>query len=247
MNWSFIQSLISYGALGAFFLWMLKVYVKKLTDNHFNKNIVNHQHELNKALKIVEFNHQRKMEDFILFTNKKHQVYPELYKWIYQAVTKINDATSLGGRSNPKFQSSNLNTKLLKEILEDEGLHQEEIEMVIQEWNINNEDGIKEAQRIYEFKKLTKAIEFRKQAHTFFSESGLYLSEILTDEIENIFDILDSMSVDEYMSLKYPDLKYGHEKWEKHVKNKKKINDALKIVKKIMKDELTVGDYIYPS
>ncbi|AWM22990.1 hypothetical protein [Bacillus subtilis] len=252
MNWSFIESFINFildagivSVLGALILWGLKVYVNKLTDNHFNKNIANHQQELTKALKIVEFNYQRKMEDFTLYTNKRHQIYSELYKWICKAITEVKSATSpLRHRID---ESLNLDSDGLKEIIEYEGFNKKEIERVIQKWNVNSKDGIAEANRIMDLHKLGKADEIRAQANNLFFESGLYLSDKLTEALEEIFDILHSMRVDEYMYLMYPDSNYSTEVRKKHIENRKKIENAIKIVRKIMKDELAVGDYNSPS
>ncbi|MEC1550161.1 hypothetical protein P9D77_17915 [Bacillus rugosus] len=67
--------LLSGGIITGIAIFLIKTYVKNL----FNRNIESYKVELTKSLKDVEFDYQRKLEDFSLYTQKRHQIYAEIY------------------------------------------------------------------------------------------------------------------------------------------------------------------------
>ena len=120
-------------ALIALCNYALKNYIKNITKNHFDKNIENHKQELTKELKEVEVNYQRKMEDFSLYTQKRHGVYANLYKHLNEAVNKMLYATS-SLRQYPLPQAPQPDFEDVKKILLDEDFDNEDINKVIRKW-----------------------------------------------------------------------------------------------------------------
>lgn len=79
--------LLSGGIVTGVAIFLIKTYVKNL----FNRNIESYKVELTKSLKDVEFDYQRKFEDFSLYTQKRHQIYAEIYRLIQQASSELSE------------------------------------------------------------------------------------------------------------------------------------------------------------
>jgi hypothetical protein len=241
--WSFIADSAIGGTIIALIIFALKNYIKSVTQNYFNKNIENHKHELTKALKEIEFDYQRRMEDFTLYTQKRHHIYAELYKMLSKAVVEIKYATAIY-RQYPIPQSYHINFEDLKNTLSKNSFNEEEIQSVINKWKIDPQKGQKEACRIIDSKRLAEADKLRVEAYNFFLINELYLNETLSKTIKEALDIMYEMVLDESMSIQYPeDTDMSNKKWTQHKENSEKLTNRIEQIKKIMKEELSIGDY----
>lgn len=70
---------------------LFKSYFKNLVDQFFKKELAHYQYELNLITEEKKFDYQRKIQDFNLYTSKKHESYQELYRLVVTAKHKIID------------------------------------------------------------------------------------------------------------------------------------------------------------
>jgi len=70
---------------------LFKSYFKNLVDQFFKKELAHYQYELNLITEEKKFDYQRKIQDFNLYTSKRHESYQELYRLVVTAKHKIID------------------------------------------------------------------------------------------------------------------------------------------------------------
>ncbi|WP_147034621.1 hypothetical protein [Tenuibacillus multivorans] len=226
----------------ALIVYGLRIYIKKVTQNYFDKNIENHRHELTKTLKEIEFDYQRKIEDFSLYTQKRHSIYAELYQKLNQAVMDIKTATA-SFRTYPFPEVPKPDKSDLKKVLEKEGFDDEQIINVINKWQVGSLEGRNEATRLFDAKRLKKADQSRVEANQYFLKSELYLNEELSCLIDEALKIIFHMCIDESSSIEYPGSEAAKEKWKNHKENSEILEKKIIEIKKQMRKELSIGDY----
>ncbi|MGG7221302.1 hypothetical protein ACQXR1_13460 [Bacillus sp. ATD] len=226
--------LLSGGITTGIAIFLIKTYV----NNLFNKNIESYKVELTKSLKDVEFDYQRKFEDFSLYTQKRHQVYAELYRIIQQALRELKDAMNI---LEETALPDSMSKETLYKVLVKEKFDEEEIDEILAGWNFDPFKTIDTARIIIDEKRIKKANNATQQAWRFFMENELYISDEIADLTQEILRAINDMYATEYVSLKYTD---GEEaKWNKHIENDRFIKGKLKEVKEQMKEELSIGYY----
>ena len=74
-------------------VFVVKVFFEKLIGssigNYFNKQLEDHKHELSLASESARFDFQRKIRDFSLYAEKKHEIYIALHKLVLDAHGRI--------------------------------------------------------------------------------------------------------------------------------------------------------------
>jgi hypothetical protein len=111
--WTWIKGSITLAGIGTILVFTLRTYIKSQTKNFFDKNIKDHKHELTKSLKEVEFDYQRKIHDFTLYTQKRHDIYAELYEKLFRTISEVKFSTSKM-RAYPIPGASSMDYDLLK-------------------------------------------------------------------------------------------------------------------------------------
>jgi hypothetical protein len=240
--WTWIKGSALFALLGTLIVLALKTYIKSQTKNFFDKNIENHKHELTKSLKEVEFDYQRKIQDFTLYTQKRHSVYAELYEKVLNAVGEMQFATSLF-RTYPIPQSNHVDTEELRAVLLNENFEEKDVNEVVSEWRIDPNAARKKTCRLFDFKRLNKANELRVKAHKYFLESELYLNETLSKEVKELMSVMYEMHLDELTSIQYPEERVRTKELQMIKENHEKLTKGIDHIKKLMREDLSIGDY----
>lgn len=222
---------ISSGAIvGA--MWVgIRYYVKKMVDQRFQKNIEDHKHELQLLMEQNKFDLQRRVQDFSLFTTKKHAVYAELYDLYLRADGYVTHLLT-----QPDIILKNIrDEEELIYALSESNFPQFLINRFVDEWDkkpreeLRNE-LIKEFENI-DIENTRKAI--RKARDTFLI-NRIYLSNEtleLMGELNKFYSkIITSYILFSAQPLNYKDL---IEEGKSHIKK----------LTEVMRDELAIGYY----
>lgn len=239
---SFLTGTLLGSVLIGLVIYFLRNYIRNVTKNYFDKNIENHKQDLTKELKGIEFNYQRRMEDFSLYTQKRHAVYAELYEKINKATSDMSFATS-AGRMYPIQQVHTTDKDDFKESLQNEGFNEEDIKKTIAMWDKDIVEASCEAMLLFDKKRIMNAHKSRVDAINYFNVHELYLNEKLSKMINELFNITFELYKNEARRIRFPEGKRSFEIWDKLDEN----NDLLQIkreeIKKQMREELSIGDY----
>lgn len=215
--WSLIaQSIISTAVAAALVTVLLGFY--------FNSRLETHKSQL--ALE-----NQRRIQDFNLYTTKRHEVYPELYKLILIADGNIRGLVGL--RSVLTFEE--FNREDLENYLKEKNVVQGKKNELLSLWDADKDRGIKKMKKYLRLLEIHQAKLTFHEAKNYFLMSELYLSE----RVSNQFTILLGFVGQYLTTVEYP---YGV-----NVADRSSLEHAIiensNILKQLMYDELTVSYY----
>ncbi|ARC70979.1 hypothetical protein C2H96_08425 [Bacillus subtilis] len=226
--------LLSGGIVTGVAIFLIKTYVKNL----FNRNIESYKVELTKSLKDVEFDYQRKFEDFSLYTQKRHQIYAEIYRLIQQASSELSEVIL-----KKTVLSKSMSMENLYKVLLEEKFGEKEIDDIIEKWNRDPFKTIETVTKIIDHKKLEKANIAVEQALTFFKENELYISDEIAIFTQEILHAIKDIYGTQMAYLQIPNSELDRTKWKNYFENENFIKDKLITLKKQMKEELSIGYY----
>lgn len=115
-----IKILINYIAIPSvvttILVFVLKRYLSNKVDHYFQEKITLFKHQLDLSIEAEKFNYQRKIQDFSLYTVKKHEKYVSLYELLLDAESRI--CGFYGIKSVPTYQE--YNEKDIRELMNNE-------------------------------------------------------------------------------------------------------------------------------
>ena len=170
---------IYFGAGGAgtmVIIWFLK----KIINHYFEGKVKNHFTEMQKKL---DFEYQRLIADFGMYSKKRHQIYPKLYKLGLEVENRISTVDSIAG--NPDFTDFSREdiVRYLNFLKVTEQIKTE----VLAFWDANDKDSAIAVIRNYEYlRNLVNANHTLIKLKRHFGESRLYLS----DDVELLLESL---------------------------------------------------------
>jgi hypothetical protein len=162
-------------------IFILKKYLGDKVDHYFQEKITFFKHQLDLSTEAEKFNYQRKIQDFNLYTVKKHENYIRLYELLLEAESRILGI--YGFKTELSYQEHN--EADFRRIMKEEKFPEGKIEEIFSIWeNRGKEDAIKE------MKKFFRLIEIKKADNSFWTLKNHYmLSKLyLSDTIETKFD-----------------------------------------------------------
>lgn len=241
--WTFLKESAIYAGVGTLLVFALRAYIQSQTKNFFDKNIENHKHELTKSLKEVEFDYQRKIQDFTLYTQKRHGIYAELYEKLFNASSQVTDATSRM-RSYPIPANDNVDLDLLRASLIKEGFGEREANEVVRQWRQNPSEARRKGEMLYDLILIYKADKVRSETNKFFLLNELYLNDSLSKQIANSLILMKDLCRNWSLYVQFPE-NYQETNF---LTSNREIQDHLRIqidsIKYQMRKELSIGDYV---
>ncbi|MGG4155873.1 hypothetical protein [Peribacillus muralis] len=230
-----LSTIVSSGIL----LFIIRNWFKGNINSHFNKKLESHKHDLQKITEDIKYDYQRKIHDFSLYSNKKHEVYAELYKLLNEANIKIKIATARY-REYPDFRQFEKVEKYLKEYQ----VSDDTIEHVRSKWIIGRNEGVKEFQRVVDMEKVIKADESRNKAYLYLINNELFLNDEVAVNAHDIADKLRLLVISEnYKVLDGFEGTNRKDFYDEQKEHNITIDEKLKIVKVSMQKELAIGYY----
>ncbi|MDI3089996.1 hypothetical protein QJ133_02240 [Priestia megaterium] len=258
--WSSVFTHVTSGVAGGLILLLIQTILKKGVAHQFNKKMQEIKEKHDKALadigheynkQLSEFNaaiakesdkrqqdFQRKIHDFSLYSTKRHEIYPELFKKLHKLNSQLNNFESKAFLEMHMLQSKAELIIYLKEIGVDlNERFTNQIEKIYAEYDKHKNLQISFQQFNHVFR-LHLTAELAKEYNVlnmFYSESLLYLSENVAIRIDKIiygiaYLISPDMRTDFPRDVDVPALK-------------QEITDKIDELKQLLKKELAVGDY----
>jgi hypothetical protein len=219
--WKEITTLFSGGIVATGLLYfVIKKYIDHIFQTEFEK---------------YKFNYQRKIHDFGLYSNKRHEIYPELYKQIRRCASEYLQTDKTLKRYNiPDFSDYSVEDV---EISIRDRVNEEKVNELLVLFAENKQDGIKEIERQIKYSQLLKQKRLNLDTHDYFLINELYLTKEVGELWEKIFNRIHVLTesyifdwiYDKPMSFNGSDLG--------------EISDNLDALLEIFKEELSIGDY----
>lgn len=219
-------------------LVVIKFTAKKYVELEFNKKIENHKHELQKIIEVNKFDFQKKLQDFSLYSTKKHEYYQSIYNLFLIADGKARNF--LGVRSIPDYLR--MNSKQLKYFFEKQDILEVMVGEYLKNWD---EDKKEKVQNLEDFMKRYEIDSARlalNDAKNEYLISRLYLSNKVIDICNDLVKAISSnlIDVEYYCDREYPmeDKKMLRDSIED---NNLIINKSLAELREKMIEEIGVG------
>jgi hypothetical protein len=206
--------------------------IKGGIKHQYSKRLEKFKSDLSLISEDQKFDFQRKIHDFSIYSSRRQEIYPEMYKYIYKLHKEINLIEELSFLS-PAFISEK---ERIVPYFNGIGIEftEEEVKLILKKYDsydthedslINLSDLIKQI-LINEFNKKIKA------ADDFFQDHILYFSN---DSIKKINNFLTNILV-LVVNMKLEDNDDKNEIL-------KEVSDCCKEIEEILKAALTKGDY----
>jgi len=223
-------------------IFILKKYLGDKVDHYFQEKITLFKHQLDLSTEAERFNYQRKIQDFNLYTIKKHENYIRLYELLLEAESKILGI--YGFKTDLTYQEHN--EADFRRIMTEEKFPEGKIEEVFSIWEKRGkEEAIKEMRKFFRLIELKKADNSFWSLKNHFALSKLYLSDTVEKKLNDFLSSLGNLLANYETIEQMP--------WEARKTNKDIIDEANKIRKTIhpqievltqlLKKELSVGYY----
>lgn len=162
--------------------------IKGAVGNFFSKQLKSHKQSLNLIVENKKFDIQRMMHDFSLYRNKKHEIYPELYKLMVTTVDNIKEI-----KQNwywPNYE--NHSREMIKETLENFRVKKKVIDRIISDWTVNK--SIEDMKYEIKMQALTESIDDFRKTKDYFVQSELFISDCIADLIHSVLEKVDDYS-----------------------------------------------------
>lgn len=126
-NYDWLNIIINFIAIPsivtAILSFILKEYLSNKIDSYFQTKLVSFQHQLDLSTEAEKFNYQRKIQDFNLYTNKKHEKYIELYEIVLEVKSNIYNFHFGSEGNQDKLQKINVSFLNYKKYYESSKLY----------------------------------------------------------------------------------------------------------------------------
>jgi hypothetical protein len=196
-----------------------------------DKNLEQYKQSLSQLTENLKFDLQRRIQDFSLYTNKRHEKLPELFRLLLIADSKVRGL--FGGRRSLTFQE--FNRVDTEKFLLDRQVPQGKIETILTTWNVDKDEAITE---MNEYLRVIEFSEARKnfyEAKNFYILSELYLTEAVTELTEKFLKVLGEL----LNYSEYPETGTHHKRFEFHAE----LDNITNQLRNAMKQELGISYY----
>ncbi|MCA1213850.1 hypothetical protein LC728_05570 [Bacillus amyloliquefaciens] len=212
---------------------IIETVSKNLISNSFKKRLEKYKDALSQHAENRRFDIERKMHDFSLYSTKRHELYPEIFKRIFSINKNLNtyEQKSFLSKEIIKKQTDIFDYYQSIGVKISEELATRITEKCNEKWSLDKDYCLQQVSRLV---KKDLAINLRKEveeAFDFFSHNVLFLSESISELTDNLLE------------------KFAHEFDRRESDSFLEALDAVIIdneireLKKMMVSELKRGDY----
>ncbi|MCD4652760.1 hypothetical protein K8T06_02375 [bacterium] len=229
-----IPALTSTVVVGLWYLILQKVISGKVYF-HFNRKLEDHRHDLTTISESLKYDYQRKLEDFNLFTTKKHAIYMKLYELIHIAFGKVGNLTS----SRPILTLEDRDKTDIEMYMDVYNFPNKIKSRILNMWDTNQASAIgiiRKYKRLFEIQDARFAI---MEARNYSITNKLYLSDSVFDKISNAAGKMISL----HSIHTHPDVDQGSKGGSRISTLKEEISVLVEEITKIMRYEISIGYY----
>lgn len=166
-------------------------------QNEINRDLQKEKADLdekvNTVIKEQEFENQRRLTEFSLYANKRHEKYIELFEAMAEAVNIINIITS-SFRNRKSFED--FGRKDIEELLDQIKITHWEKENLLQTWENDHKEGVKELRDLDIRIERVEAINITNTARVACVKAKLYMPTELYEEIRKFTYDMWSLAFD---------------------------------------------------
>lgn len=149
------------------------------------------EQQINEILEQQKFDHQKQLTEYGLYAAKKHEKYIELYE-------KLSEAVNFAGVISSLFRSitafTDYNEEDVNHFLSLLGITQGKKEEVLNTWRRDKNEGIRELRKLNHLYENVTAVNNVAKARRAYIEAKLYLSEGLSEIIDQYIMELDAFT-----------------------------------------------------
>nr|MDH3077283.1 hypothetical protein [Bacillus velezensis] len=225
---NFLTSVFTSGIVTLLF----QSFIKGGINNYFNKKMVKFKDDIAQLSEERKLNFDRKIHDFSLYSTKRHELYPELFRRIYKTNKSI---ITLEGMS--QLSSSFISSK--SEIIPHyESIHFEleedlrnEIINLLDLWDSDVEDCLEQISSTVK-KSLCKKVSLElKEANEFFEQNILFFSDLAVQKLELLMPALSLLYMQKLGEISSVEI------------DEDKVQEDINSLEELLKGELSKGDY----
>lgn len=236
---SIATTVVTSGIISSLATLGVQTYLKGRISHHFNEKLASFNEQIMVEAERRKLDFDRRIHDFSLYSKKRHELYPELYRQIYKANSNLRSIQGHVFISTNSFKSPEkilASFEFMSILLNQQFI--DELNNLYNDLGNNQEEYIKKVKffiRDYFLSELSKELHILE---AFYSENLLYFSDTVSDKADLIIHSLyyaSAIITDEGSSTLFKEPKHSNaiDELDKYVKD----------FKGILKEELSVGDY----
>jgi hypothetical protein len=222
--------------------FVLKKYLSDKVDHYFQEKLTLFKHQLDLSTEAERFNYQRKIQDFNLYTVKKHEKYVRLYELLLESEARI--CGIYGFKTELTYQEHNESD--VRRIMTEEKFPEGKIEEIFKIWkNRGKEDAIKEMKIFFRLIEIKRADNSFWALKNHFVISKLYLSDIIDSKFDSLLTSLGSLlaNYETVEQIPFEVRRESKELIKEGGEIRKTIRPQIEELTSMLKKELSVGYY----
>ncbi|WP_160037196.1 hypothetical protein [Paenibacillus sp. An7] len=221
-----------------------QILVNSIISYNFSKKLDNHRSQLQSSMEAYKFDIQRKMQDFSLYTTKKHEAYSSLYRLFLEADNHIGRI--MGGKHRQADDYMVYTIDEITKLLDKYEIKMSRQKIILDNWNRRHEDPsvLKNLQNLMNRVYNDQARDYQRRAHNEYFFNKLYLSKEVNRICEDLSSELGFICVNIDALNNGNEVQWVQNKAEENIfKSNSKINNLFKELNLTMQEELKVGYY----
>jgi len=167
----------------------VEAWIERRVSYRFDKELETYRHRLTLDAERVRTEHQRLLHNAALVTERKHEVYRELFKLIHIANGRVGGL--YGFAKMPTFEDYTIDD--LKAYLDGLRMAGRTKEFILENWESNNKGALKELREAERRLSISQAEQAFKDAWNYYLMNSLYLDSDLSDAAAKIFEPLQKI------------------------------------------------------
>jgi hypothetical protein len=208
--------------------FIVYLVIRKGIDNFYSRNQERYKHSLELITEGAKYDYQKKLSDFNLYVQKKHQIYSELYRLIIIAEGKTQSINGL--KYVPTFQGWNQDD--IKKYISKMDIPDGDAAEIIRLWKEDEKSALSKLKPYMRLTDITNARISFQEAKNYYWLSIIYLSDNISRECKILIDKIGALQI----NYGAPD--YINNLHKENEKIKTEIEDLLKKVIDSMRNEL---------
>src|SRR5699024_1922392 len=212
---------------------IIQLFLKNGIKNFYDQKLATYNHKLAAHAESRRLDFERKIHDFSLYSTKRHELYPQMFKLIFKIYRNIKRYDELYAISRESISNASeiipyyeeLNIKLTNEVKD----------FIVEKsklWTTNPDfclDQISQKVKVLLYSQLAAEI---RSADNYFMDNILFFSDETSDKVSNLLSVMLLLSLEKNKASPV-----------EHSIDETKIKEDVDLLKEMLKKELNVGDY----